>query len=252
MPSASPPTRSLASLQGAASGPSLPARPLAPLAGVLSYLVPGLGQIVQGRVGKGLLFLVCIYTLFFYGMYLGRGEVQIGSRTYRITSNVYLPDTVDDAPPREGQSPSQMPPLLVNLYNRPQFAGQFWIGVAAWPAIWQYMTYQKSEIQELEHAIDRLYAAADQATDEKEKALKLSEAEEKERQLRNLHPVLGDFQREPSASAINAVHNAGDKRLELAWVYTVIAGVLNIMVIYDAVAGPVFLASSAEADKKVQ
>jgi hypothetical protein len=222
------------------------------MAGVLSYLVPGLGQIVQGRVGKGLLFLVCIYTLFFYGMYLGIGEVRIGSRTYRLTSNVYLPDTVEKAPLREGQPPpSQMPPLLVNLYNRPQFAGQFWVGVAAWPAIWQYMTYNKEEVQELEHAIDRLYNEADGATDAEEKALKIREAEELEHQLRNRHPVLGDFQREPSASAINAVHNAGDKRLELAWVYTVIAGVLNIMVIYDAVAGPVFLAA-ADAEKKGQ
>src|SRR5262249_43749386 len=47
--------------------------------GLLSLLVPGLGQIHQGRVGKGLLFLVCIYTLFFYGLALGHWK------------NVYLP-----------------------------------------------------------------------------------------------------------------------------------------------------------------
>ena len=35
--------------------------------------MPGLGQIVQGRLGKGLLFFVCLYTLFFYGLFLGRG-----------------------------------------------------------------------------------------------------------------------------------------------------------------------------------
>jgi hypothetical protein len=29
------------------------------------------------------------------------------------------------------------------------------------------------------------------------------------------------------------------KKWELAWVYTVIAGVLNLLVIYDALAGPV-------------
>jgi hypothetical protein len=256
MPSTAPPGTSRAhdpsGARGIGAGGALPQQPLAPFAGVLSYLVPGLGQIVQGRVGKGLLFLVCIYTLFFYGMYLGNGEVRIGSRTYRLTSNVYLPDTVEDTPLREGQSPSQLPPLLINLYNRPQFAGQFWVGVAAWPAIWQYMTFKKNEVHDREHEIDRLYSEADQATDRQEKEQKLREAEELERQLRNLHPLLGDFQREPSASAINAVHNAGDKRLELAWVYTVIAGVLNIMVIYDAVAGPVFLASAAGAEKKGQ
>src|SRR6266849_4666080 len=54
--------------------------PLDPWAAFLSYLVPGLGQIYQGRVAKGLLFCVALYALFFYGMYLGHGM------------NVYLPD----------------------------------------------------------------------------------------------------------------------------------------------------------------
>jgi TM2 domain-containing membrane protein YozV len=72
--------------------PSSISLPFPVLAGILSYLVPGLGQIVQGRVAKGLLFLVCIYSLFFYGVYLGTASVQLGERTYRINSNVYLPD----------------------------------------------------------------------------------------------------------------------------------------------------------------
>jgi hypothetical protein len=38
--------------------------------------------------------------------------------------------------------------------------------------------------------------------------------------------------------------------LELGWVYTVIAGVLNIMVIYDAVAGPAFLASRRKDEEE--
>ncbi len=57
-----------------------------PLAAFLSYLVPGLGQITQGRVGKGVLFLVCLYGLFFYGLALGHGQ------------NVYVPSS---PPPRD-------------------------------------------------------------------------------------------------------------------------------------------------------
>src|SRR5436309_3711541 len=98
-----------------------PARALMPWAGVLSYLVPGLGQIYQGRVGKGVLFLVCIYTLFFYGLYQGSGTVTVGETTYRVAGNVYLPDSVNEA-----TNPFGLPDLLVNLYNRPQFVGQFW------------------------------------------------------------------------------------------------------------------------------
>src|SRR5436190_8539514 len=77
-----------------------PDRPLDPMAGVLSYLVPGLGQIVQGRVAKGVLFLVCIYALFFYGLWIGHQSVSLGGRTYELKSNVYIPDT--SAEPREG------------------------------------------------------------------------------------------------------------------------------------------------------
>jgi hypothetical protein len=231
-------------------------RPLDPVAGVLSYLVPGLGQIVQGRVGKGLLFLVCIYSLFFYGLYLGMGSVTIGPRTYRLSSNVYLPDTFDEA-----DAGKELPRVLRflprqaawNLYNRPQFAGQFWVGIAAWPAVWQYMHYDRAEVHELERQIDRLYNEIGQ--DEKNK--EFDRAEEKRKELEDLkqnprlsHPYFGDFMREPSMSAVNAVHNAGDKRLELAWVYTVIAGVLNIMVIYDAIAGPAFPDASKDPQKK--
>src|SRR4051794_15880783 len=99
-----------------------------PWAAFLSYLVPGLGQIYQGRVAKGVLFLVCVYGLFFYGMALGSWK------------NVYLGDTAERNDPLGLLNTSR---LLANLYNRPQFLGQFWVGVAAWPAILQYNRFDK-------------------------------------------------------------------------------------------------------------
>ena len=85
------------------------------VAAVLSYLIPGLGQLTQGRVRKGLLFLGCLYALFFYGMYLGKFQ------------NVYLPDNH----PEERGTVAR---LASDLYTRFQFVGQFPIGMAAWPA----------------------------------------------------------------------------------------------------------------------
>ena len=41
------------------------------IAGVLTFLLPGAGQIYQGRYFKGVLFLVCILGTFLYGMQLG-------------------------------------------------------------------------------------------------------------------------------------------------------------------------------------
>jgi hypothetical protein len=153
------------------------------MAALLSYLVPGLGQIYQGRVGKGVLFLVCLYTLFFYGMYLGSGQ------------NVYLYTT----DPREGRAEGGS--FFTQLLHRSHFYGQFWIGVLAWPAI-----------------IQSYYPE-------------------------NPHPLLGNFERTPKESDLNRLQTNGDKTWDLGWVYTVIAGVLNIMVIYDALAGPAFVAT---------
>jgi hypothetical protein len=189
---------------------SAPARPLDPLAAVLSYLVPGLGQIYQGRVGKGVLFLCSIYILFFYGIYLGSGSVTLDDKTYSLVGSVYLPDTATE----NENNPHKLPVLLANLYNRPQFIAQFWTGVVAWPAIWHYA---HSDTPAPDHDVG-------------------SAPEPRGR----THWLFGDFQRPPSLKALNAVTTASDKRLDLGWVFTVIAGVLNIMIIYDALAGPAF------------
>ncbi|HZT79444.1 MAG TPA: DUF6677 family protein [Gemmataceae bacterium] len=189
--------------------PSPPAAPPAPEyawgAAVLSYLVPGLGQIYQGRVGKGVLFLVCIYTLFFYGQRLGGGTVPYGDGTYTVSSNVYLPDPA--ILPRTQVLNFELNGVLKALYNRPQFLGQFWAGVASWPAVWQYLTCSK-----------------DRPSGES---------------------FLGNYQRTPPEEVVNQLQTDGDKTYELGWVFTVIAGVLNVMVIYDALAGPAFVARAS-------
>lgn len=169
------------------SSPSPPPPPLDPLAGLLSYLIPGLGQIYQGRVAKGLLFFFGLYTLFFYGMWMGQWR------------NVWLPD-VRDLPDVVvfGQ---KLEGGLKAVWTRPQFLGQFWIGIAAWPAVVQFVQYDKTQ---------------------------------------DSGPVFGKFQRAPSEEELNDIQRRASKRWDLGWVYTVIAGVLNLLVIYDALAGPMF------------
>ena len=61
---------------------------------------------------------------------------------------------------------------------------------------------------------------------------------------------LGDFQREPEERVLNQLQNEDDKRWDLGWVFTVIAGVLNIMVIYDAFAGPAFGTASSASSRE--
>ncbi|HUR52580.1 MAG TPA: DUF6677 family protein [Gemmataceae bacterium] len=160
---------------------------LDPLAALLGFLIPGLGQVYQGRTGKGLLFFFGLYGLFFYGMWMGKWK------------NVWLPDVSDQPPLTLNDSPYEGVPSA--LYYRPQYLGQFWIGVAAWPAAVQYRTFDKDK---------------------------------------GGNGVFRTFQRAPSEEELNDLQRNGNKRWDLGWVYTVIAGVLNLLVIYDAFAGPMF------------
>lgn len=154
------------------------------LAGFLSYLVPGLGQVSQGRVGKGVLFMVCLLSLFHVGEAMGNWQ------------NVYIPTEVHQDFGRRGNP-------LVNIFNqRWHFAGQVWIGVAAWPAIWQF--YRGTD--------------APQETSS----------------------FLLNYQKQPDENEVNKFLVNSDKSPDLGWIYTVIAGMLNVLVIYDAYAGPAY------------
>jgi len=183
------------STQTAAESPPLPPVKLDPLAALLSYLIPGLGQVYQGRVAKGLLFFFGLYLLFFYGMWMGQWR------------NVWLPDASDL--PEVVILGQQLEGLPKALAYRPQFLGQFWIGTAAWPAVVQYVQYDRTK---------------------------------------DSGPTFGKFQRTPVEDELNERQRNGSKRWDLGWVYTVIAGVLNLLVIYDALAGPMFRESPKWAE----
>jgi hypothetical protein len=158
-------------------------------AGILSFLVPGLGQMYQGRFSKGLLFFVCLLSLFHVGQAMGNWQ------------NVYVPKNIGGWAADRGR-----PTLFAGLVNRWHYPGQFWIGVAAWPALWQYY------------------------------GLPVPDAEK--------HPRLHNYQKEPPETLVNEFLVDSDKTPDLGLMYTVIAGVLNILVIYDAYAGPAFPPSS--------
>src|SRR6188768_2807655 len=49
------------------------------LAAILAWLIPGAGHLYQRRTGKGLLFMVCILSTYFFGLALGEGKVVYAS-----------------------------------------------------------------------------------------------------------------------------------------------------------------------------
>jgi hypothetical protein len=61
-----------------------------------------------------------------------------------------------------------------------------------------------------------------------------------------LAPILGGFMAEPPQPVINGLHPRLGKLVEIGTIYTTVAGLLNVLAIYDAYEGPAY--SEAEED----
>ncbi len=139
------------------------------LAGLLAFLVPGLGHWYQGRRGKAILYAVCILGLYGAGFCLGDGK------------NVFW---------------RWVNPLKDSENFRLQFLGQFWVGLPGVLSLIQATLAYK-----------------------------------------DMSPILGGFLGEPPLHLLNGLHQYG-KQVDVGTVYTTIAGLLNILAIYDAMEGP--------------
>ena len=171
-------------------GPLSPHDP-SPLGAFLSYLIPGLGQMYQGRYGKGALFMISLLGMFFLGQAMGNWQ------------NVYI-HSLDEA----GRGQRGVGALITRWH----YGGQFWIGVAAWPALWQHFKMPAPD--------------------------------------KELYPFLNQYQKMPDETKLNQFFVNSDKTPDLGWVYTVVAGMLNILVMYDAFAGPVILPAPRPTTKE--
>ena len=150
------------------------------LAGFYSWLIPGWGQIYQGRTTKGILFFLCVVPTFVFGCYLG-SDAEVG-----VARNVYY---------------SWRPGNL-----RIEFLAQACIGSAAIPAGFQAMRLNSGH-----------------------------------------QPPLGRFMAPPQLergdrTGVAPTQTDIMKRLHFYYdfgaVLTVIAGLMNLLVIFDAVDGP--------------
>jgi hypothetical protein len=154
------------------SQPSVPLRdPLK--AAFLAWLIPGWGHLYQGRKGKAILYATCILGLYLMGMLMGDGKI------------VYW----------RWVSPFEKPEKFCIYY-----LGQFWVGLAALPALIQ------GTLQHYGH-----------------------------------DPILGGFLAEPPQAILNGLHPRLGKLVEIGTIYTTIAGLLNILAIYDAYEGPAYV-----------
>jgi hypothetical protein len=164
------------------------------IAALLALCLPGLGHLYQGRTAKGLLFFICVFGTFVFGLVIGHGKV------------VYASSQGDEV-------------------TRWQYFCQLGIGLPATPALLQQGRPEGST-----------------------------------------HPIFGDFMAPPSKRPQTWIDHSGNEstqpnelalwtvalhpRFELGTVYTVIAGLLNILVVCDAYAGPMLLATRPKKDEE--
>jgi hypothetical protein len=181
---------------------SLPAAPpkLDWLAAFLSYLIPGLGHVTQGRIAKGVIYFVCLYGMFFYGMALGDWK------------NVWLADASNQSMVIRLPVVGVLSGFARDLAYRKEFAGQFGIGIVAWPAVIQYMT-----------------------TEPIPKSGDTGDRPDWQAQPR---PIIGHLMQPVAESTLNKLQADGNRMYDLGWVLTIVAGVLNLLAVYDALAGP--------------
>ena len=145
------------------------------LAALWAWLWPGAGHLYQGRYAKGMLFMVCVLSTYFFGFTLGNGRV--------VYASFKKPDF------------------------RYAFLCQVGVGIPALPALVQNHRYAKrmsplfgSELMMPPGRIDEINGND---------------------RLSEWHSELKGF-------------------FEIATLYTMVAGLLNMLAIYDAFAGPVF------------
>lgn len=191
------------------------------LAALLAWLWPGLGHLYQGRILKGVLFMICILSTFLFGLGLGQGRVVYSS--------------------------------WKNGDYRWQYFCQLAVGIPALPALVQSNLVSRGK--------DPLFVLCERYPEDYGRVELQNELENQKARLRfqRITPqnqveeyrgrVLKDGLMAPPAGPVRESTNdvLGQWHLELkhffelGTYFTVIAGLLNLLVIYDALAGPAIM-----------
>lgn len=148
------------------------------LAAFLAWIWPGSGHLYQGRYAKGVLFMVCILSTYFFGLAIGGGHVVYASS------------------------------LMSGPDRRWQYVCQLGVGAPALPALEQYRRATSRKNQPLLLGNERRLMAPP------------------ENVVPESHDMLAEW------------HDKYHGFFELGTLYTMIAGLLNVLAIFDAYAGP--------------
>jgi len=201
------------------------------LAAFLAWLVPGLGHMYQRRWGKGGLFMTCIMGTFFYGLWLGGGRVVYASfregdahYAYLCQVGVGLPALPAVVQAMRVGGPYPKAPLFDGIMAPPMMRGQSvprdWAESQAAnnPGDPQFARFIAINAQDDRDPVNRAYVKYFPVPDTTD-------------QLGQWHLKYGAY-------------------FDLGTVFTMIAGLLNILAIWDAFAGPALPITAEEGEEE--
>lgn len=253
----------------------------AAVAGILAFLVPGLGHFYQGRTFKGLLYATCILGLFGWGMAIGEGKVvyfhwnSSENRTYAYLCQFWtglpaIPALTQSRRPREAFALNHVRGKITE-----HFSGMIELSGSTFPVSGSIEIrtprddapyYWEGEFNGTAERPDgplkveghltgnhldplvapgrkrRLAALLEGKSDSNPpESVNARIAGFIPRSLWNSYeaPLL-DQRMSGDATDLDLAHRELGSRFELGVVYTMIAGLLNILAIYDALEGPAY------------
>ncbi len=188
------------------------------LAAALSWLVPGLGQLYQGRTLKAVIFIVSLTGIFLAGMWMGDGKVVYSS--WRASD------------------------------RRLHFLGQAGIGAAAIPAMVQSALTSGAARQPLGSSswfVPPL-VRGQIVSDGYARQVAASDPDIGPEDFRP-HPGGKRFEPKQPGDQLSLWHRRLGRFYDIGTLYTTFAGLLNLLVIYDAWAGPMRPAPEGQGEK---
>ncbi len=182
-------------------------------AAFLAWLWPGAGHFYQRRFAKGFLFMICVLSTFFFGLALGNARVVYAS--------------------------------LESSDFRWQYFCQLGVGAPALPALAQAIVAEDG--QDPMWVMCERYPYFDPEVDPDLASKSFAIVDDPDL-IPGVKTYKDGFMAKP-AGAINQNendvlgqwHSELKHRFEIGTLYTVIAGLLNLLAIYDAFAGPAIL-----------
>jgi TM2 domain-containing membrane protein YozV len=245
------------------------------LAGVLAFLFPGAGHVYQGRYFKGILCGVCVLVTFFYGMALGNWSVVYWKKDPTNFLNPYyaqvfvglpaLPSLVQARRYDSRTTVDEMSipgpidaPFQGTLRMRDRTAvladgvvtGRIALTPGSRPAEDRVVqgtftgSLDKKEVTLKLEGIPKLGTAVS-ADPERKIEVDVVDASDPPQAIGHLsgkfpRSFLDRFEAPPDDNYYLYLHGKLGKFHELAMTFTMIAGLLNILVILDAVEGPAY------------